>query len=137
LNWLGHVERMTEDNNAKKIKRWKPCLKDQWKDLNYDGRMTFGRSVLPFYAHYLHNQHQVINRSLQTKRVFVSVRCKYIIVTDTQQINLASDFRNVCQYLGYQRCAAQKTTAAKCPPPVYQTWFVCYYGKINTVFFDR
>jgi hypothetical protein len=24
LNWLGHVERMTEDNNVKKIKRWKP-----------------------------------------------------------------------------------------------------------------
>jgi hypothetical protein len=23
LNWLGHVERMTEDNNLKKIKRWK------------------------------------------------------------------------------------------------------------------
>jgi len=28
LNWLGHVERMTEDDNVKKIKRWKPCLKD-------------------------------------------------------------------------------------------------------------
>jgi len=24
LNWLGHVECMTEDNNVKKIKRWKP-----------------------------------------------------------------------------------------------------------------
>jgi len=24
LNWLGHVERMAEDNNVKKIKRWKP-----------------------------------------------------------------------------------------------------------------
>jgi hypothetical protein len=23
LNWLGHVERMTEDNNVQKIKRWK------------------------------------------------------------------------------------------------------------------
>jgi hypothetical protein len=23
LNWLGHVERMAEDNNVKKIKRWK------------------------------------------------------------------------------------------------------------------
>ena len=27
LNWLGHVERMTEDNNVKKIKRWKPMSK--------------------------------------------------------------------------------------------------------------
>jgi hypothetical protein len=27
LNWLGHVERMTEDNNVKKIKRWKPIAK--------------------------------------------------------------------------------------------------------------
>ena len=27
LNWLGHVERMTEDNNLKKIKRWKPIAK--------------------------------------------------------------------------------------------------------------
>jgi len=34
------------------------------------------------------------------KRIFVSVRCKYIILTNTQKINLASDFRNVCQYLG-------------------------------------
>ena len=24
LNWLGHVERMAEDNNVQKIKRWKP-----------------------------------------------------------------------------------------------------------------
>jgi hypothetical protein len=24
LNWLGHVENMTEDNDVKKIKRWKP-----------------------------------------------------------------------------------------------------------------
>jgi hypothetical protein len=27
LNWLGHVERMTEDNNVKKMKRWKPMSK--------------------------------------------------------------------------------------------------------------
>jgi len=27
LNWLGHVERTTEDNNVKKIKRWKPMSK--------------------------------------------------------------------------------------------------------------
>jgi hypothetical protein len=27
LKWLGHVERMTEDNNVKKIKRWKPMSK--------------------------------------------------------------------------------------------------------------
>jgi hypothetical protein len=27
LNWLGHVERMTEDNNVQKIKRWKPMSK--------------------------------------------------------------------------------------------------------------
>jgi hypothetical protein len=27
LNCLGHVERMTEDNNVKKIKRWKPMSK--------------------------------------------------------------------------------------------------------------
>jgi hypothetical protein len=27
LNWLGHVERMTEDNNVKKINRWKPMSK--------------------------------------------------------------------------------------------------------------
>jgi hypothetical protein len=24
LSWLGHVERMTEDNIVQKIKRWKP-----------------------------------------------------------------------------------------------------------------
>jgi len=41
LNWLGHVERMTEDNNVKKIKRWIPCLKDQLEDLNYVGKMMF------------------------------------------------------------------------------------------------
>jgi hypothetical protein len=27
LKWLGHVERMTEDNNVKKIKRWQPMSK--------------------------------------------------------------------------------------------------------------
>jgi hypothetical protein len=27
LNWLGHVERMAEDNNEQKIKRWKPMAK--------------------------------------------------------------------------------------------------------------
>ena len=27
MNWLGHVERMAEDNNVKKIKRWKPMSK--------------------------------------------------------------------------------------------------------------
>jgi len=41
LNWVGHVERTTEDNNVKKIKRWKPCLKDQLEDLNYVEKMTF------------------------------------------------------------------------------------------------
>ena len=39
LNWLGHVERMVEDNDVKKIKRWKPMSKrpigrpkKRWKD---------------------------------------------------------------------------------------------------------
>jgi len=27
LNWLGHVERMAEDNNVQNIKRWKPMSK--------------------------------------------------------------------------------------------------------------
>jgi hypothetical protein len=27
LNWLGHVERMPEDNSVKKIQRWKPMSK--------------------------------------------------------------------------------------------------------------
>ena len=27
LNWLGHVERMAEDNIVQKIKRWKPLSK--------------------------------------------------------------------------------------------------------------
>jgi len=27
LNWLGHVERMAEDTNVQKIKRWKPMSK--------------------------------------------------------------------------------------------------------------
>ena len=27
LNWLGHVERITEDNILQKIKRWKPMSK--------------------------------------------------------------------------------------------------------------
>jgi hypothetical protein len=40
LNWLGHVERMTEDNNVQKIKRWKPMSKrpigrpkTRWEDM--------------------------------------------------------------------------------------------------------
>ena len=39
LNWLGHVERMAEDNIAQKIVRWKPMskrqigrLKTRWED---------------------------------------------------------------------------------------------------------
>ena len=27
LNWLGHVERIAEDNIVQKIKRWKPMSK--------------------------------------------------------------------------------------------------------------
>ena len=27
MNWLGHVESTAEDNNVKKIKRWKPMSK--------------------------------------------------------------------------------------------------------------
>jgi hypothetical protein len=27
LKWLGHIERMNEDNNVKKIKRWQPMSK--------------------------------------------------------------------------------------------------------------
>jgi hypothetical protein len=27
LSWLGHFERMADDNNVKKIKRWKPMSK--------------------------------------------------------------------------------------------------------------
>jgi len=27
VNWLGHAECMTEDNNVQKIKRWKPMSK--------------------------------------------------------------------------------------------------------------
>ena len=44
LNWLGHVERMTEDN-VKKIKRWKPMSKRpigrsklRWEDVLEDIR---------------------------------------------------------------------------------------------------
>jgi len=39
LNWLGHVERMAEDNNVQKIKRWKSMskrpigrTKTRWED---------------------------------------------------------------------------------------------------------
>jgi hypothetical protein len=39
LNWLGHIERMTEDNNVQKIKRLKPMskrptgrTKTRWED---------------------------------------------------------------------------------------------------------
>jgi hypothetical protein len=41
LSWLGHVERMADDNNVKKIKRWKPCRKDQLEGLRHVGKMTF------------------------------------------------------------------------------------------------
>jgi len=41
LNWLGHVERMAEDNIVQKIKRWKSCLKDQLEDLKHVEKMTF------------------------------------------------------------------------------------------------
>ena len=39
LNWLGHVQRMAEDNDVKKFKRWKPMSqrpigrpKKRWED---------------------------------------------------------------------------------------------------------
>jgi hypothetical protein len=41
LNWLGHVERMAEDNIVQSIESWKPCLKDQLEDLKHVGKMTF------------------------------------------------------------------------------------------------
>jgi hypothetical protein len=46
LNWLGHVERMVEDNIVQKIKRWKlkfkrPIERHQLKDLKHAGKMKF------------------------------------------------------------------------------------------------
>jgi hypothetical protein len=41
LNWLGHAERMAEDNNVKKIRRWTPCLRDQLEDPKCVGQMMF------------------------------------------------------------------------------------------------
>jgi len=41
LNWLGHVERMAEDNIVQKIKRWRPMFKDELEDLKHVGKMTF------------------------------------------------------------------------------------------------
>jgi len=42
LNWLGHVERMAEDNIVQKIKRdGNPCLKDQLEDLKHVGKIRF------------------------------------------------------------------------------------------------
>jgi hypothetical protein len=38
LSWLGHVERMAEDNNIKKIKR---CQKDQLEGLKHVGKRMF------------------------------------------------------------------------------------------------
>src|SRR5215510_4507066 len=43
LNWLGHVERMAEDNNVQIIKRWKPVSKrptgrpkTRWEDVFWE-----------------------------------------------------------------------------------------------------
>ena len=41
LNWLGHVERMAEDNIVQKTRDGNPCLKDQLEDLKHVGKMTF------------------------------------------------------------------------------------------------
>ena len=42
LKWLGHDERMAEENIVQKIERWKPmCLKGQLEDLKHVGKMTF------------------------------------------------------------------------------------------------
>jgi hypothetical protein len=41
LNWLGHAERMTEDNNVQKIKDGNPCIKNILEDLKHVGNMTF------------------------------------------------------------------------------------------------
>jgi hypothetical protein len=44
LNWLGHVERITEDNNVQKIKRWKPMSRRPiGRPKNTLGRWRFGR----------------------------------------------------------------------------------------------
>jgi hypothetical protein len=41
LNWLGHVERMTEGNNVRRLRDGNPCLKDQLEGLKHVGKMTF------------------------------------------------------------------------------------------------
>ena len=41
LNWLGHVERMAEDNIVQKIKRWKPMSKRPIGRPKHVGKMTF------------------------------------------------------------------------------------------------
>jgi len=41
LNWLGHVERMAEDNIVQKIKRWKPMSKRPIGRCKACWKMTF------------------------------------------------------------------------------------------------
>ena len=41
LNWLGHIERMTEDNNVRRLRDGNPCLKGQLEDLKHVGKTTF------------------------------------------------------------------------------------------------
>jgi hypothetical protein len=41
LNWLGHVERMAEDNMFRRLRDGNSCLKDQLEELKHVGKMTF------------------------------------------------------------------------------------------------
>jgi hypothetical protein len=43
LNWLRHVERMTESNIVQKIKDGNPCPNAQSGGPKHAGKMTFGR----------------------------------------------------------------------------------------------
>jgi hypothetical protein len=77
LNWLGHVERMTEDNNVKKIKRWKPMSKRptgrpklRWED-DVLGDI---RNTLPKFGTFLLGHLVYIYTYISTDSVFKEIK---------------------------------------------------------------
>jgi hypothetical protein len=76
LNWQGHVERMAEDNNVQKIKRWKPMSnrptgrpKTRWEDDVLDDIKSMN----------VNNWKKVVQNRDSWKKVVEQVRTLYML----------------------------------------------------------
>ena len=85
LNWLGHVERMAEDNIVQKINRWKPMSKGpigrpktRWKDDVLEDIKSMNRGNWKRVAQNWESWKEVVERDRTVYRLWCFVRGRYM-----------------------------------------------------------